>query len=160
MTERDGPEALSPDEITSDSPFTLPGFFGALSEGQLLGGRCDECDERLLPPRPACYACGSRTVRIEEQPKTGEVFSYTEVRRPPPAFADAAPFTVAIVELDSGVRLTGRVTAPYEDVGIGMDVRLVVREPTEDEKRFALDYEREWPLHRFEPVRTSDPEHE
>lgn len=142
----------SPTDVTAESPFTLPGFFDALADGTLLAGRCVDCDTRLVPPRPACYDCGSRTIEIEEQPQIGEVVTYTEVRRPAPAFESAAPFTVAIVELESGARLTGRVAAPYDEVTIGMPVRLTIRDPTDDERTFALSFEEEWPIHGFEPV--------
>ena len=140
----------SPEEVTAESPFTLPGFFAALAEGTLLGAVCADCEQVLLPPRTACYACGSRDVRIEEQPRTGEVVSYTAVHTPPPAFAEDAPYTVAIVEVESGGRLTGRVDAAYEDVEIGTPVRLTVREPTEREREAALSHEAEWPVHVFE----------
>lgn len=140
----------SPEEVTADSPFTLPGFFSALAEGRLLGAVCEDCGTVLLPPRPACYACGSRDVYVSEQPRTGEVVTYTAVHTPPPAFAEDAPYTVAIVELESGGRLTGRVDAPYDAVEIGTPVGLTVREPTEREKEAALNHEEEWPLHVFE----------
>lgn len=142
----------SSEEITSDSPFTLPGFFAALSEDHLLAGQCGDCSKMLLPPRIVCYACGSRNIQIEEQPKTGKIITYTEVRKPPSAFAGDAPFTVAVVELDSGARLTGRVTASYQEVDIDMPVRLTIRELNENEKAFALSYEIEWPLHIFKPI--------
>ncbi|HKJ57946.1 MAG TPA: Zn-ribbon domain-containing OB-fold protein [Halobacteriales archaeon] len=128
----------------------MPGFFSALADERLLGAVCDDCGTVLVPPRPACYACGSREVYVEEQPRAGEVVSYTAVHTPPPAFAEDAPYTVAIVELDSEARLTGRVEAPYDDVEIGTPVRLTVREPTEREKEAALSHEEEWPLHVFE----------
>jgi uncharacterized OB-fold protein len=147
---RDYPEGpLGPEEITADSPFTLPGFFDALSEGTLLAAECRDCDEVLVPPRPACHGCGSRRVRIAEQPTTGEVYSYTEVVRPPSAFEHLAPLTVAIVELDSGARLTGRVDTAYDDVEIGTPVELTVREPDVGADAL-LSYEVEWPLHVFE----------
>ncbi|MDZ7700883.1 MAG: Zn-ribbon domain-containing OB-fold protein [Halobacteriales archaeon] len=142
----------SPEEVTSDSPFTLPGFFAALDEGRLLAAACEDCGTRLVPPRPACYDCGSRDLRIERQPEAGEVVTYTEVRTPPPALADRGPYTIAIVELDSGARLTGRVTVPYADVEIGMPVELSIRAPEADERELALDHEREWPIHEFEPA--------
>lgn len=142
---------LSPADVTADSPFTLPGFFAALADGRLLAGKCNECETSFVPPRPACYACGSREVRIEEQPRTGEIVSYTAVHRPPSAFADLAPFTVAVVELDSGARLTGRVRAPYGEARIGMAVRLSVID-AEDTEHAALDYEADWPLHVFDPA--------
>lgn len=142
----------SPDEVTSESPFTLPGFFGALEEGRLLAAACEDCGTRLVPPRPACYDCGSRNLTIERQPESGTVISYTEVRTPPPALADRAPYTIAIVALDSGARLTGRVTASYEDTEIGMPVELSIRAPEEDERAMAVEHELEWPIHEFDPV--------
>jgi hypothetical protein len=140
---------LDPDDLTAESPFTLPGFFAALSDGTLLGATCAECDTVLLPPRPACHGCGSRRVSIEPQPRTGTVYSYTEVARPPTAFEHLAPLTVAVVELDSGARLTGRVEAAYDDLAIGTPVELAVRDPDVGEETM-LSYEVSWPLHVFE----------
>lgn len=148
----DAPRGPSPDDLTADSPYTLPGFFDALAGGRLLGGVCDDCGTVLLPPRPACYGCGSRGVGIEEQPRTGEVVTHTEVRRPAPAFEHLAPFPLAVVELDSGGRLTGRIDAPADEVEIGRRVRLTVREPTDAEREAALSYEADWPVHVFEPA--------
>jgi uncharacterized OB-fold protein len=154
MTDHDSSTTapLARDDVTPDSPFTLPGFFAALSDGDLLAAVCEDCGTHLVPPRPACYACGGRRLRVEPQPKTGTVVSYTEVRTPPPALADRAPYTVAIVELDSGARLTGRVTADYAETSIEMPVRLTARALDDDEREMALDYEMEWPIHEFEPV--------
>jgi hypothetical protein len=143
---------LAPEDVTADSPFTLPGFFEALAEGRLLAARCTACDTHLLPPRPACYDCGGRAVTLAEQPRTGEVVSYTSVIRPPSAFEHLAPITVAVVELDSTARLTGRVAAPLAAVDIGARVELQVRDPetVDDAAEFALSYEEEWPIHVFE----------
>jgi len=143
---------LARDEVTADSAFTLPGFFTALADGDLLAAVCEDCGKRLIPPRPACYACGGRHLHVESQPKTGTVVSYTEVRTPPSALADRAPYTVAVVELDSGARLTGRVTLPYAETDIGMAVRLTTRSLDDDELELALDHEKEWPIHEFEPA--------
>ncbi len=136
--------------LDSDSPLTLPGFFSALADGELLGGVCAECGEVLLPPRPSCYACGGRRIDVEAQPKTGLIFSYTAVHTPPPAFESEGPYTIAVVELDSGGRLLGRVNAEYDDVEIGSRVRLHTRELTADERSIAIEYELEWPMHVFE----------
>lgn len=136
--------------LDSDSPLTLPGFFSSLADGDLLGGVCADCGEVLLPPRPACYGCGGRNVDVETQPRTGEIYSYTAVHTPPPALESDAPYTIAVVELDSGARLTGRVDADYEAVEIGDQVELRTREPTEGERSLALEHELEWPVHVFD----------
>jgi hypothetical protein len=145
MTDRDG-------QLDADSPLTLPGFFSALSDGELLGGVCADCGEVLLPPRPACYGCGGRNIEIEPQPETGAIYSYTAVHAPPPELEAEAPYTIAVVELDSGGRLTGRVDADYDAIEIGDPVELRTRALTEDERAVALDHELEWPLHVFEPM--------
>ena len=93
---------LVPEDITADSPFTLPGFFDALAAGQLVAARCTECDTHMLPPRPACYGCGSRAVTLSEQPRTGEVISYTSVNRPPSAFEDPSSTAPHIAVTDTG----------------------------------------------------------
>jgi uncharacterized OB-fold protein len=142
---------MTDDTLDATDPRTLPGFFDALAGGELLGGVCEDCGQVLLPPRPACYACGSRAVAVEPQSREGRIFSYTEVHTPPPAFAADAPYTVAVVELADGGRLLGRVTADYADVEIGDPVELTVREPTAAELEVALDYETDWPVHVFEP---------
>jgi hypothetical protein len=143
---------LAPEDVTADSPFTLPGFFEALGEGTLYGAVCEDCEAAMVPPRPACHTCGSRSVVAEAQPREGEVLSYTEVRTAPPAFADRAPYTVAVVELASGARLTGRVNADYASVAIGDGVELVAREPTDAEREAGLPSEADWPVHEFEPI--------
>jgi uncharacterized OB-fold protein len=156
MTDDDAPTTgpLAPDDVTADSPFTLPGFFDALADGRLVGARCTECGTHLLPPRPACYDCGSRAVTLAEQPRTGTVVSYTAVVRPPSAFEHLAPITVAVVELDSSARLTGRVDAPLDAVSIDDRVELRIDDPeTADiDPSFDLSYETEWPVHVFELV--------
>ncbi|WP_435158360.1 Zn-ribbon domain-containing OB-fold protein [Haladaptatus sp. DFWS20] len=138
-------------DLDVTDPRTLPGFFDALADGELMGGVCADCGQVLLPPRPACYACGSRAVDVESQSREGRVFSYTEIHTPPPAFAADAPYTVAVVELADGGRLLGRVAADYADVAIGDSVELTVREPTAAEREVSLDYETDWPIHVFEP---------
>jgi len=145
---------LAPEDITAESPFTLPGFFEALAEGRVVAARCTECETQMLPPRPACYACGSRAVTLSDQPRTGEVISYTSVNRPPSAFEHLAPITVAVVELDSSARLTGRVAASLDEVTIGDRVELRVCDPedVDIDPGFDLSYETEWPVHVFDLV--------
>ncbi len=144
----------SPDTFTAESPFTLPGFFDAMADDRLVAAVCESCGTALIPPRPACYDCGSRSVRIEEQPPHGTIVSHTAVHRPPTPFESLAPITVAIVELESGARLTGRVTANHDAVSIGDPVEFAVRAPSEVPISTAdlLSYEADWPFHVFEPT--------
>lgn len=137
-------------EFSETSPFTLPGFFHALKNETLYAAVCDECTTRLLPPRPACYGCGSRSLSLEEQPTTGVIVSYTAVHRPPSGFDSLAPYPIAIVELDSGARLLGRVESSYDAVSIDQRVKLEVKSP-EITAINSLSYENDWPIHVFVP---------
>lgn len=137
-------------EFSETSPFTLPGFFQALKNEILYAAVCDECNTRLLPPRPACYGCGSRSLSLEEQPTTGVIVSYTAVHRPPAGFDSLAPYPIAIVELDSSARVLGRVESSYDALSIDQRVELEVRTP-EITAINSLAYETDWPIHVFVP---------
>jgi uncharacterized OB-fold protein len=140
------------DSFTTASPYTVPGFFRSLKNGYLLAGVCKDCGTVLLPPRNACYTCGGRSIVVEDQPKTGAIVSYTEVRNPPAGFDDGGAYTVGVVEIDSGGRLPTRIAAPIESVSIGDRVRLRLDEEGVDRERFDLENEREWPMFVFEPI--------
>lgn len=148
MPEKDSTDSIVP--LDASSPFTLPGFFESLGDDVLYAAVCEECETRLIPPRPACYACGSRSLELEEQSHSGTIVSYTSVNRPPSGFESMAPYSIAIVELESGGRILGRVDAPIDEVSIGQPVRLDVRDP-EVSVVNALSYEEEWPIHVFVP---------
>jgi len=72
----------------------------------------------LLPPRRICPECGSRSLAERPLPATGEILTHTTVTVPAPAFADDAPYVTAIADFE-GVRLTGVVAAPTDDVESG-----------------------------------------
>lgn len=151
VDDEDAPE--DPDRIAraKRSPFTATGFFEAIADGTLLAGRCRECDAALLPPRPRCYRCGAREIDLEEVDPRGEIVSFTRIHNPPTALSDLAPFPVAIVEFDSGARMTARVDADYDALSIGDPVRVEFRDPTPADEAFALAHEREWPVHVIVP---------
>lgn len=55
----------------------------------------------------------------------GTIYSYSIVRRAPSqAFADV-PYTVALVDLDEGVRMMARVSDISENVRIGATVKVI-----------------------------------
>ena len=53
----------------------------------------------------------------------GKIVTYTVIHVVPTQFVDMAPYAVAIVELDEGVKITGQVRdAKPEELKIGMEV--------------------------------------
>ena len=56
-----------------------------------------------------------------ESPGSGEVYTETVVWSPPEAYANDAPYQLAIVSLDRGGRLTGRISGDRVEIGDRVD---------------------------------------
>jgi uncharacterized OB-fold protein len=54
----------------------------------------------------------------------GRIVSFTVVRYPPKGFEDQAPYVVAIIDMDDGPRVIGRVSKSPDDLEIGSSVSL------------------------------------
>jgi uncharacterized protein len=104
-------------------------YWEAAAEGRLTLSRCAEDGAALWPPRPFCPRHATAGVRWEPAAGGAEVYSYTVVAKGEGAFAAAAPYVLAYVQLDEGPRvLTNLVTPdgrPATEAHIGQ--RVVVR---------------------------------
>ncbi len=111
-------------------------FFSALMEGKLIGAKCRECEEITCPPKSTCNRCGSRNLEIVELSGKGKIVSYTVTYVAPLGYDREVPYVVAIVELDEGAWIIGRLDvdaekADNEDL-IGKRVEVYGKEfPTE-----------------------------
>jgi uncharacterized OB-fold protein len=95
---------------------------------RLEAGKCSACGKVYYPPRRVCAACGGREFENVTLPDTGKVATYTVIRVAPSDFTDEAPYAVAIVEVEGGVRLMVQlVDVPLENIETGMPVRLEFR---------------------------------
>jgi len=103
-------------------------FWEGLKEGKVFATRCKMCGRLYFPPVADCGECYSSDIEWVELRGEGRVISFTHVDVRPPSFRGAPPYTVAIAELDDGVKaLAWLVGAEKKDVRIGMRVRLVPR---------------------------------
>jgi uncharacterized OB-fold protein len=109
------------------SPTGLDAELYALAAGGTLHvQRCASCGTWRHPPRFLCAACGSPDWRWEPVSGRGRVFSWTVTHQAlDPAFADAVPYAVLVVELDEGVRLVGNLVGAPPDV-LRLDLPVVV----------------------------------
>ncbi|UUN31262.1 bifunctional MaoC family dehydratase N-terminal/OB-fold nucleic acid binding domain-containing protein [Streptomyces sp. FIT100] len=100
------------------------GFWDAVAEHRLLIQRCGGCGTLRFPWLPGCGACGSAEWDTVEAAGEGTVYSYVVMHHPPfPAFDP--PYAVGLIELAEGVRMVSNVVGvPYDEVRIGMPVRL------------------------------------
>jgi len=107
---------------------TEPHWAG-IAAGELRLQRCTACDLAVFYPRAVCPHCFGAPLTWFTARGTGQVYSYTVVHRAFGEFADQAPFTVALVDLDEGVRMMTRIVdAAPGQVEIGLPVELTVRQ--------------------------------
>jgi len=72
---------------------------------------CEDCGQLDPGPRELCPACASNRLSRREVDGSGRLVSWTVIRRPPTKFRADAPYTIAVVDLDAGVRITGRLNS-------------------------------------------------
>ncbi|MDS0277110.1 OB-fold domain-containing protein [Halomicroarcula sp. S1AR25-4] len=87
-----------------------------------------------LPPRRVCPECGSRELRDEPLPDSGDIVTHTTITVATPQFEDDAPYVTAIADFGP-VSVTGLVRGvDPEDVEMGAVVGIEVgeRETTGD----------------------------
>ncbi|MBV1693265.1 MAG: OB-fold domain-containing protein [Hyphomicrobiales bacterium] len=88
--------------------------------------RCTACGRLDPGPRDLCPGCFSALAPAEVG-GSGRLVSWTMIRRPPLAFKDEKQYAVAVVALDAGCQVTGRLASPDESVKPGTRVRAVGR---------------------------------
>src|SRR5215469_7784213 len=104
-------------------PLTAP-FWTAAAERKLVVQACGECGYLRWPPGPICPECqADRNVWTEVRP-TGLLWSVATYHRAlDPAFADEVPYSVALVELDDGPWMYGRLSGDPEKFVLDTPVR-------------------------------------
>lgn len=103
---------------------TLKGFFEEAREGRLSAIRCGSCGELAIPPKELCPSCHERRWELVPLHGTGSVVSFTVIRIPPRGLLAEAPYAVAVVKLDEGVSLLGRIDGiPLAALTAGLSVR-------------------------------------
>ncbi|MGB8952118.1 MAG: Zn-ribbon domain-containing OB-fold protein [Candidatus Aminicenantales bacterium] len=108
---------------------------------RLEAGKCKKCGFICFPPRLVCPQCGSREFEPVKLVEQGKVMTFTIIRVPPHQFADQAPYAVAIVELDDGVKLMGQVVdSDFEDLKIGKRVKIEFRKISQEGESGILYY--------------------
>ena len=88
-------------------------FWQYALRGELRVQACADCGLRRFPPRPCCPRCHSFTDIWQLTSGRGRIWSFV-IAHPPllPAYAERAPYPVAVVELDDDprIRLVGTLT--------------------------------------------------
>lgn len=103
---------------------TLKRFFEEVRAGRLTAIRCGRCGQLAIPPKEFCPGCQQQQWAPVPLSGAGTVTSFTVIRIPPRGRAAEAPYAVAVVRLEEGVSLLGRVVdIPLDALKAGLPVR-------------------------------------
>jgi uncharacterized OB-fold protein len=117
---------------------TLKSFFEEARAGRLTAIRCVECGTLAVPPKEFCPTCQRRRWEPVPLAGTGRVTSFTVIRIPPRGRAGEAPYAVAVVQLDEGLSMLGRVVnIPLDTIKMGLPVKFC---PLVSEDRTAIGF--------------------
>lgn len=138
MTEYRKPAPI-PDHVTGE-------FWEAAKQHGLLIQRCQDCGANQFFPQSSCRKCLSDRMEWLEASGKGVIYTYTIVHRPPTqTFDEDVPYTVALVELEEGVRMMSTIIGiKPQDVRVNMPVEIVFEEISTTIS-----------LPRFRPIETS-----
>src|SRR6185295_19807700 len=75
-------------------------------------------------PREICPHCHEAALQTHEVAGDGALVTWTMIRRPPAAFRSEGSYAVAVVKLDAGVKVTGRLENPEDVNDLGARVTL------------------------------------
>ncbi len=101
-------------------------FWDAASKGELLLKKCEDCGNYHYYPRAVCPHCFSDKTTWVKASGTGEIYTYSVMKR------SKIPYAIAYVTVDEGVKLmTNIVDADLDALAIGQKVKVVFK-PSED----------------------------
>jgi uncharacterized OB-fold protein len=116
---------ISRDPRTCAASDTSAPYWNGLADARLMLPRCDACSTVFFFPRMWCPTCWSSDISWIEATGRGTIYTYCMVNvafdgRSP----KEVPYAVALVDLDEGVRMPGRLHPLDMDAQIGMQVVL------------------------------------
>jgi uncharacterized OB-fold protein len=115
------PRRIEPPETELTRP-----FWEATREGRFVLQWCKPCGRPVHYPRECCPRCLHSELEWRPASGRGEVYAVSVMHRTGnPLMQDRVPYTVALVDLEEGVRfMTNIVNCPPSQVKVGMPVSL------------------------------------
>ena len=105
----------------------------------IIGSRCKECSALFFPSRKRCTKCESSELEDYKFRGTGEIYSYSAINYPPLGFEKQVPYTVAIIKLEEGPKMTAQIV-DFDDIEVGMKVESCVRVVYSDGDKGIIHY--------------------
>jgi len=112
-------------EISYTAETKVADFVKHLEEGEIAATKCKACGKLYFPPRADCIDCLTDDMEWIPLSGRGKLITYTTAYFAPAGFE--APYTLALAELEEGVRVFTRMSkdAKQDEIEIGMKVKLV-----------------------------------
>jgi uncharacterized OB-fold protein len=111
--------------MSTTEPFTIEQFYKFLQQGKLMAGKCQKCGKIHLPPRLLCDNCFSQDFQWLQVSGKGKLLTYTVIHVAPQQFQNLIPYSVGIVELESGLKIPGMLQSiTQEKLKIGVELTL------------------------------------
>ena len=109
-------------------------YWEAAKRHELVLQQCSSCWRFRFYPRVICPHCFSESFAWQRSSGTGKVYSFTTIHRAPfPSFDNKVPYTLALIDLDEGVRMMSNIIeCDPKTVEIGMLVEVAFEDLTEE----------------------------
>ena len=88
---------------------TIKDYTDGLKEDKILGSKCNRCGQLMIPLKSICPKCGSFDVEEFETTGNGVIRIFTIIYVAPEKFKDEVPYIVALINLDEGGTVMGRL---------------------------------------------------
>lgn len=106
-------------------------FWEGTAAGELRVQKCNACGELRHPPGPMCPSCHAADRGHVVSSGRGRIFSFL-VHHAPQLPGRGLPLTIALVELEEGVRMVADVSGPPESLAIDDVVQVAFDRIDED----------------------------
>ena len=106
-------------------------FFEGTARRELRIQKCNACGELRHPPGPMCPTCHAADRGYLVAAGKGTVFSFL-VHHAPQLPGKELPITLALIELEEGVRIVGEVQGNRDQIAIGAPVEVVFEKIDDD----------------------------
>jgi len=106
-----------------------------------IGIECSDCSSKNFPYTKRCPKCGSKNVQEYKLSEQGKIIQFSQVNQTAQEMMLNVPYTLAIIELNDGITVTGQVVdIDYPQVRVNMKVRMTLRILAKDGNEGLIKY--------------------
>lgn len=114
-------------------PKITPGaqhYWDCATKERFVIPQCKDCDSVFFYPRMWCPFCFSQNLGWHNASGNGKVYSFSIIYQAPfPAYKNAVPYVLAIIELEEGPRMMANVlNCDPQSIAIDMPVGVIFEE--------------------------------